>query len=414
MTNKRTKDPLEQQYTNHPYPQPIMNMQEQIEKFGYKQMSSFDLIWKKLFPEKDYDDDIDVLIAGCGTNQAIYHALKFPKSKNYAIDISQTSIDHVKNMIKKYDLKNLEVEKKDIVDLNAKQKFDYIISTGVIHHTKDPQESLNKLVKITKSDGALFIMIYASFLRHGIYYLQDVFRYLKIQPDQKGVSLIKNLLRLLPENHYALNYIKGMQISSGTRDFEFDAGIVDTFLNARDKSYDIYELKEMIENSGSYFQCWLNNDCYYRDLIDFSKEEELKNNFENLDPWERADFTQKFDPNNGKFSFILRKEKKFENIWFDIKSLNKETYANHNEYKAKKSMDIDSNYGGSIGIGDVSIDLTVEERVIWDNLNNKVKNILVHSNREFKKNNLQEITLNELFVLLHKFWKRGRLDFSYV
>ena len=43
-------------------------------------------------------------------------------------------------MIKKYDIKNLEIEKKDIVDLPHKNEFDYVISTGVIHHTKDPQE----------------------------------------------------------------------------------------------------------------------------------------------------------------------------------------------------------------------------------------------------------------------------------
>ena len=45
---------------------------------------------------KEYNENIDVLIAGCGTNQAIYHALKFPKSKNYAIDVSQSSLNHVK------------------------------------------------------------------------------------------------------------------------------------------------------------------------------------------------------------------------------------------------------------------------------------------------------------------------------
>ena len=57
---------------------------------------------------------IDVLIAGCGTNQAVYHAMKFPNSKNYAIDVSQTSLNHIKKMVKKFGIKNLDVEKKDI------------------------------------------------------------------------------------------------------------------------------------------------------------------------------------------------------------------------------------------------------------------------------------------------------------
>ena len=240
---KKQIDAIERQYINHPYPDPIENMDEQINKYNYAQMSGIDLLWRKLYPEKEYDEKLDVLIAGCGTNQAVYHAIKFPESKNYAIDLSQSSIDHIHKMIKKFGIKNLEVEKKDIIELDNNNEFDYVISTGVIHHTKDPIKSLQSLVNVTKADGALFIMVYAIYLRQGIYYLQDAFNYLGLEPTKKDVGLIRNLIKLLPSNHYALNYINEIQQTFGTKDLSFDAGVVDTFLNARDVAYDINSLK---------------------------------------------------------------------------------------------------------------------------------------------------------------------------
>ena len=407
-------DIIEEQYINHPYPEPIENMDEKIKNKFY-QGSDQNLLWKKIFPEKEYYENIDVLIAGCGTNQAVYHAMKFPNSKNYAIDISDSSINHVKKMIIKFNIKNLEVEKKDIVDLDENNKFDYTVSTGVIHHTKKPQKSLNKLVSITKNEGALFIMVYAIYLRQGIYYLQDAFKYLGLKPNKKGVDYIRNLIRLLPENHYALNYINEIQRSVGTNDLSFDAGVVDTFLNARDIAYDLYELKKMIEKSGAFFQCWQDNNFYYRDLLDFSKDPKLNEQYENLGPWARADFTQKFNPNSGKLSFILRKNFKFSHLWYNKDQIQRSHFVYSNPlYSGLDMIDIENNYGGTVGNSTDLFKLKIKERIIYDNLNQKISAVLVKSNLEFKKNNIQKITLNGLIDILHILWRRGIIDFSYL
>ena len=87
-------DKIETQYNEHPYPLPIDDMQERIAD-GYIQGSCPEFFWQRIFPEKQYKDDLNVLIAGCGTNQAIYHALKFPNSRHYAIDLSEKSLKHV-------------------------------------------------------------------------------------------------------------------------------------------------------------------------------------------------------------------------------------------------------------------------------------------------------------------------------
>ena len=49
----KRQDQIEAQYNKHPYPEPISNMDEYINK-GYAQASCLDLIWHRLFPEKKY------------------------------------------------------------------------------------------------------------------------------------------------------------------------------------------------------------------------------------------------------------------------------------------------------------------------------------------------------------------------
>ena len=51
MSDLKGTDGIEQQYTEHPYPAPISNMQERIEQ-GYRQGSSPDQLWHKLSPKK--------------------------------------------------------------------------------------------------------------------------------------------------------------------------------------------------------------------------------------------------------------------------------------------------------------------------------------------------------------------------
>ena len=406
-------DVIADQYAVHPYPEPIFNMDEQIDRHNYVQGSCPEKIWRKLFPDKSYNASLDVLIAGCGTNQAIYHALRFPDSRHFAIDVSDTSLNHVRAMIKKYNLKNLEVEKSDIYSLSPSQSFDYVVSTGVIHHTNDPQASLNRLVEVTRQTGALFIMVYANYLRHGVYYLQDAFRYLNVPSSSRGVALVRNLLNLLPADHYAFNYIRAAQNSNGTRDLDFDAGVIDTFLNARDVAFDIYSLSDLIKKSGSFFQCWLDNSFYYRDLINFDREEHLRQSYDNLNPWQLADFTQKICPNSGKFSFTLRKSPEYEHIWFNAEDL----YANHFAYKNPRLSDrappiISENNGGSIGGLGSEISLALEDRFLWDSLGQEIAAVCTNTLEKYDSAGLRKQSEEDIKYRLHRLWKRGLVDFS--
>ena len=98
MSDLKDTDVIEQQYTEHPYPAPISNMSEsELDKVDIGKDLAPDELWHKLFPrEKRTGMTLNILVAGCGTNQAVYHAMSFPNSHHYAIDVSDVSLNHVR------------------------------------------------------------------------------------------------------------------------------------------------------------------------------------------------------------------------------------------------------------------------------------------------------------------------------
>ena len=100
-------DPICEFYTNHPFPPPLENLDRALDLYKDENVrrSEFHLLW----PGKEYREDLDVLVAGCGTWQAAKYALCHPASRVVAIDVSTTSLDHTERLKQKYNLTNLDV-----------------------------------------------------------------------------------------------------------------------------------------------------------------------------------------------------------------------------------------------------------------------------------------------------------------
>jgi len=256
-------------------------------------------------------------------------------------------------------------------------------------------------------------MVYAKYLRTGVYFLQDAFRYLDLEPDKYGIQIAKKLIELSPANHFARNYIDTENFGFETKDLTFEAGFVDTFFNARDIAYDIPELRSLIENSGAYFQNWLDNSFYYRPLFNFPTNSKVDRRYSSLEPWDLADFTQKMSPNSGKFAFSLRKKKEFEHRFFNRVEISPDTFAHKYLLKDIEKPELRSGSGGSIGYGNFCVELTVKDRILWDSLNRTVSEIIDFSNSIADEFDLTEnFTMDYVIAKLHNFWKSGYLNFS--
>ena len=246
--SSETLDPICEFYTNHPFPPPLNNLDRALELYQDENVrrSEFHLLW----PNRKYREDLDVLIAGCGTWQAAKYALCHPASRVVAIDVSTTSLDHTNWLKEKYNLANLDVRQVPIEnagDLN--REFDHIICTGVLHHLLDPDVGLRALRSVLKRDGAMYLMLYAPYGRTGVYMMQEYCRRLGVGTSFEEMRDLISVLKLLPPNHQVL------AAQGGSREFNGEA-LADALLNPRDRSYSVPQLFDFLDGGGLVLGRW--------------------------------------------------------------------------------------------------------------------------------------------------------------
>jgi SAM-dependent methyltransferase len=250
-------DVVSRQYERWRYPQPIQDLEALPgDIWHWFDPSRFH---ETLWPDRDYKRDLDILIAGCGTNQAAVFAYRNPDAKVVGVDISQPSLDHQRYLKEKHGLFNLELHLLPIEELpTLGLDFDLIVSTGVLHHLTDPQAGMNTLAGCLRKDGAIGLTLYAKYGRVGVEVLQSVFRDMGLDQDEASVQIVKETVSLLSPDHPVQPYLKieGAEL-------RYDGAVVDTFLHGRDRSYSVDDCIDLVTSAGLVFQGWLLNSPYY-------------------------------------------------------------------------------------------------------------------------------------------------------
>lgn len=101
-----------------------------------------------------------IWVAGCGTNQALFVALKFPEAEVLATDISTMSLRACQKKADQIGVSNLRIEEKSLNSVEYDEEFDYIICTGVVHHNAKPELTLQRISKALKKNGIFEFMVY--------------------------------------------------------------------------------------------------------------------------------------------------------------------------------------------------------------------------------------------------------------
>lgn len=243
-------DTIAAQYTDYPYPVALDHPQT----LRLNDPKAADWMY---WPRGRPTPDLDILVAGCGLNQAAEIAFHNPESRVVGIDVSRKSLGHAAylkdmNRLDRLELHCLPVER--VADLG--RDFDLVIATGVLHHLADPTAGLKALADVLRPHGSISLMQYGKYGRTGVYMLQDALRRLGAARDADGLKTVRDALQAVPERHPVLGYM------DGHRDDPADAGLVDSFLNARDVAYTVPELMAWIEDAGLRFQTWLQPGVY--------------------------------------------------------------------------------------------------------------------------------------------------------
>jgi 2-polyprenyl-3-methyl-5-hydroxy-6-metoxy-1,4-benzoquinol methylase len=209
------------------------------------------------WPDRPYREELTILVAGCGTSQAAKHALRQPAARVVGIDVSETSIRHTRELQRRYGLTNLELHQLPIERVSVLgRRFDKIVCTGVLHHLPDPDAGLHALAEALAPDGALQLMVYATYGRAGVYMLQEYCRLLNIGASDAEVRTLAAALMALPDGH-PLAPLLGQ-----APDFRTVAGLADALLHPQDRAYTVPELFDLIDRADLALARWLRQAPY--------------------------------------------------------------------------------------------------------------------------------------------------------
>ena len=261
MNEEPRADVVARQYERWRYPEPIHDLAAWVET----NWEWFDPVHahRVLWPDRAYKPNLDILIAGCGTNQAAVFAFTNPVANVVAVDVSQPSLDHQQYLKEKYGLANLELRLLPIEELpTLGRDFDLIVSTGVLHHLADPPSGMKALARCLRRDGVLGVMLYAKYGRLGVELLQSVFRDLSLRQDDAAVEMVRETISSLSRDHPLQGYLRIAP------DLQFNVALVDTFLHGRDRNYTVEDCLDLVASAGLLFQGWLFKAPYYaHDLL---------------------------------------------------------------------------------------------------------------------------------------------------
>lgn len=242
-------------YDRYPYPPPVDSLDKyrQLWQDPRRRRADFHLFW----PDKPFNENYSILIAGCGTSQAAKHALRWPEAEVIGVDVSATSVRCTEDLKQKYGLANLHVYQSPIDCVSDLGKtFDQIVCTGVLHHLEDPDAGLAALRSVLKQDGAMHLMLYAPYGRAGIYMLQEFCRRIGIGATDEGIRDLIAALRMLPAGHPLENLLRQ------SPDFQQESALADALLHPQDRAYSVPQFFDFLQHGRMKFGRWVKQAPY--------------------------------------------------------------------------------------------------------------------------------------------------------
>jgi SAM-dependent methyltransferase len=260
-------DVVARQYERYPYPPPMDDVPSAIAGEEWFDPSHR---YRTFWPDREHKPDLDILIAGCGTNQAAIFALANPAASVVGIDVSEASLNNERRLKDKHQLSNLQLHRLPIEEVSTLERdFDLIVSTGVLHHIADPLAGLTALGECLRSDGAMGVMLYAKYGRLGVDMVESIFQDLGLGQDEASIEAAGKIILSLPSNHLVHSHLKAAARSilppqkEVSALFEAATWVTDTFLHGRQRTYTVEDCMDLVASAGLIFQGWLYNTPYY-------------------------------------------------------------------------------------------------------------------------------------------------------
>ena len=220
-----TSRSVRSQYEEYPYPRWVRSPSTGgAVRFSAFAASELGLEFPRLARR---DDNIDVLIAGCGTGQqSIETAKKFRPARILAVDLSSASLAYAMRKTRERGLANIEYAQADILRLESiGRTFDFIECIGVLHHLEDPMAGWRALRSRLRPGGVMHIGLYSQLARRDIAAAQDLIVADGYEATTEGIRRFRLDLQLLDRwrPYRILTAMEDFYDTSGCRDLLFHA-----------------------------------------------------------------------------------------------------------------------------------------------------------------------------------------------
>ena len=234
--------PTREFYESFPYPWPPMSMPSLEDPFFETVMLNQSI---GDFSHRSIPADGRIWVAGCGTNQAVYTALRFPHCRVLGSDLSEASLDFSKRTAMALDIRNLELRAEDLNEAAYDAQFDYIISTGVVHHNREPARALATIAKALRRGGVLELMVYNQFHRRLNTSIQQAVRLITCEGDrvptfEDELDVARALVDLVPGAGESAAYFRAAHRSE----------VADSLIQPVEASYTVSTLRDLARSCG--------------------------------------------------------------------------------------------------------------------------------------------------------------------
>ncbi|KGG20345.1 tetratricopeptide repeat protein [Prochlorococcus marinus] len=178
---------VKSQYEENPYPRWRYGSHQTNQKISIIQAINNDINPNYIRQNID-NNQLKVLIAGCGTGQHILDTQRYKNTQITGIDLSVSSLSYAQRKINELGIDNVELIQMDILEVGLlKERFDIIESSGVLHHMNDPLKGLQALLSVLKSNGFLILGLYSELARQNIIEARNYINSKKLQANEDNI-----------------------------------------------------------------------------------------------------------------------------------------------------------------------------------------------------------------------------------
>jgi len=239
--NDTVSQKVKSQYEENPYPRWRYGSHQKNKKISIIQAINNEINPNSISQNLD-NNQLKVLIAGCGTGQQILQTQKYKNAQVIAIDLSLSSLAYAQRKVNELGIDNVELIEMDILEVSLlEKKFDIIECGGVLHHMDDPSQGLKTLVGVLNPNGFLKLGLYSELARQDIVKARNYISSKKIQTNEDNIRNFRQ--KIISGELSNLNSLKNRG------DFYSLSEFRDLCFHAKEHRFTINQLEETLKSN---------------------------------------------------------------------------------------------------------------------------------------------------------------------